>query len=266
MQRMINSIELARQGRISVLEMISKSKASHIGSSLSVIDILATIYAYKINNKRESDNVLLSKGHAAAALYAILGNCDYFPKEKLLTYCEDGSTLGGHVTRFGNAGVEFSTGSLGHAFSFGIGKALAKLSAEPKSKIFVVLSDGECDEGSTWEAALLGSHHNLSNLIVLIDRNGLQSLTTTELTLGLEPLDKKWKSFGWNVVTVDGHDHTELLREISEPMEKNFKPKVLICETVKGKGISFMENRIEWHYKSPSALEFSQALTELEGM
>jgi transketolase len=261
---MINSNEIARLSRISVLEMITKSKASHIGSSMSVIDILATVFAYKINNERVKDNVLLSKGHAAAAMYAILGNCNYFPKDKLLTYCEDGSTLSGHVTHFGNPGVEFSTGSLGHALSFGVGKSIAKLSNDPNSKIFVILSDGECDEGSTWEAALVASHHNLCNLVVLIDRNGLQSLTTTELTLGLEPLDKKWESFGWNVETIDGHDHDELLGAISKPPELNRKPKVIICKTVKGKGISFMENKIEWHYKSPDDSEFAIALTELE--
>ena len=243
--------------------MITASKAAHIGSSLSVIDILSVIYAYKLNNDRKNDVVLLSKGHAAAAMYAVLGNSGFNPKDKLLTYCQDGSSLGGHVTHFGNNGVEFSTGSLGHALSFGVGKAIAKTIDSENSRIFVVLSDGECDEGSTWEAALVAAHNGLSNLTVIIDRNNLQSLKSTEETLKLEPLDKKWESFGWRVEKVDGHNHDNLLMKIQVKDNLTRSPNVIIANTIKGKGVSFMENKIEWHYKSPSPEQREQALKEL---
>ena len=260
---MINSKELAYSSRVSIIEMITASKAAHIGSSLSVIDILSVIYAYKLNNDRNNDIVLLSKGHAAAAMYAVLGNSGFIPKEKLGTYCQDGSSLGGHVTHFGNNGVEFSTGSLGHALSFGVGKAIAKKINSEKSRIFVVLSDGECDEGSTWEAALVAAHKRLSNLTVIIDRNNLQSLKSTEETLTLEPLDKKWESFGWRVEKVNGHDHDDLLRKIQIEDNLTSSPNLIIANTVKGKGVSFMENKIEWHYKSPTTEQKEQALKEL---
>jgi transketolase len=260
---MINSKELAYSSRVSIIEMIAASKAAHIGSSLSVIDILSVIYAYKLNNDRNNDVVLLSKGHAAAAMYAVLGNSGFIPKEKLLTYCQDGSSLGGHVTHFGNNGVEFSTGSLGHALSFGVGKAIAKTINSENSRIFVVLSDGDCDEGSTWEAALVAAHNRLSNLTVIIDRNNLQSLKSTEETLKLEPLDQKWKSFGWRVETVDGHNHDDLLMKIKVEDNLSKTPSLIIANTVKGKGVSFMENKIEWHYKSPSPEQKEEALKEL---
>lgn len=243
--------------------MITASKAAHIASSLSVIDILSVIYAYKLNNDRSNDVVLLSKGHAAAAMYAVLGNSGFIPKEKLSTYCQDGSSLGGHVTHFGNNGVEFSTGSLGHALSFGVGKAIAKNINSETSRIFVILSDGECDEGSTWEAALVAAHNGLSNLTVIIDRNNLQSLKSTEETLALEPLDKKWESFGWRVEKVNGHDHDALLMKIQFENDLSKLPNLIIANTIKGKGVSFMENRVDWHYKSPTSEQKEQALNEL---
>jgi transketolase len=260
---MINSKELANLSRVSVIEMITASKAAHIGSSLSVIDILSVIYAYKLNNDRNKDVVLLSKGHAAAAMYAVLGNSGFIPKENLATYCKDGSSLGGHVTHSGNNGVEFSTGSLGHALSFGVGKSLAKIIDSDNSRVFVVLSDGECDEGSTWEAALVAAHHKLANLTVIIDRNNLQSLKSTEETLKLEPLDKKWEAFGWNVTKIDGHNHDELMGSISSTFNDLSSPNLIIAKTVKGKGVSFMENVIDWHYKSPNLEEKEIALREL---
>lgn len=261
---MLHSEELARLSRIDVIEMITQSRAAHIGSSLSVIDILASIFAFKINHKRENDAILLSKGHAAAAFYAILANCGYFPKDKLSSYCKDGSSLGGHITHFNNNGVEFSTGSLGHALSFGVGKAIARKNNFDDSRIYVVLSDGECDEGSTWEAALVAAHHKLSNLIAIIDRNRLQSLRSTEETLQLEPLDQKWKSFGWKVTNINGHDHVQLSEEINSIKNNSNQPQLIIANTVKGKGISFMENKIEWHYKFPNNIEKEKALNELQ--
>ncbi len=260
----IDSSTLARESRISTLKMITDSKSSHIASAFSVLDILSVLYAYKINNNRLNDTILLSKGHAAAALYSILGNCGIFPKELLSTYCQDGSLLGGHVSHFANYGVEFSTGSLGHALSFGTGKAFVRSKTGDESKVFVVMSDGELNEGSTWEAALFACHHNLSNLIVIIDRNNLQSLKSTEETLRLEPLNKKWESFGWEVSVIDGHDHDKIFNEVNAHRNSLNKPKLVICNTIKGKGVSFMENKIEWHYKYPNKTEYQEALKEID--
>ena len=260
---MLDAKELSKVSRISILEMIYSAKAAHIGSSLSVVDIISAIYAFKLNNNRMNDVVLISKGHAAAAVYAVLGNLNIIPKEKLKTYCQNGSTLGGHVTHSGNTGIEFSTGSLGHALSFGVGKAIAKKINSQDSKVIVVLSDGECDEGSTWEAALLASHNNLSNLIAIVDRNYLQSLKSTEETVKLDPLDKKFESFGWNVSTIDGHNHEEIIKQLNIKIDEETSPKLIIANTIKGKGVSFMENQIKWHYLSPSEEEKNIALSEL---
>ncbi len=259
----LDSEVIARQSRISTLNMITNSKSSHLGSSLSVIDILSVLYTYKLNNSRQTDSILLSKGHASAALYSILGNCGLIPISDLESYCEDGSSLGGHVTHYASPYVEFSTGSLGHALSIGAGKALGRISKHDQSKIYVIMSDGELDEGSTWEAALFASHHRLSNLCVLVDRNGLQSIKSTEATLKLEPIDEKFKAFGWDVSLIDGHCHKQILSEISMEKIVGKKPKVIICNTVKGKGISFMENKIEWHYKYPNMSQYLEALKEL---
>jgi transketolase len=260
---MINAKKLANKSRKSILEMIYSSKASHIGSSLSVVDIIASIYTFKINNQRVNDVILISKGHAAAAVYAVLGNIGVIPEEKLKTYCEDGSSLGGHVTHYDNPGVEFSTGSLGHALSFAVGKSLARIKNNQDSKIFVVLSDGECNEGSIWEAALLAAHNNLSNLIVIIDRNYLQSLKSTEETVKLEPLNKKWEAFGWTVSNIDGHDHEEIIRQLQENDIAQSSPKLIIANTIKGKGVSFMENQVKWHYLSPNNDQLTLAREEL---
>ena len=259
----LDSEVIARQSRILTLNMITKSKSSHLGSSLSVIDMLSVLYTYKLNHSRQNDSILLSKGHAAAALYSILGNCGLIPISDLERYCEDGSLLGGHVTHYVSPYVEFSTGSLGHGLSIGAGKALGRISKHEQSKIYVIMSDGELDEGSTWEAALFASHHKLSNLCVLVDRNGLQSIKSTEETLKLEPIDEKFKAFGWDVSLIDGHCHKEILSEISTEKIGGDKPKAIICNTVKGKGISFMENQIEWHYKYPNRSQYLEALQEL---
>jgi len=207
------------------------------------------------------DLILLSKGHAAAGLYAVLAHSDFFPVDWLDSYCANGAPLGGHVT-FGIPGVEFSTGSLGHALPFGVGQALVSRREGSARRIFVVLSDGECDEGSNWEAALVAAHHGLGNLTVIIDRNGLQSLTTTELTVRLEPLADKWRAFGWKVTEVDGHDHQQLIDSLVLGSEV---PSVVIAHTVKGRGVDFMEGTVSWHYKSPNAKELASAISQLAG-
>lgn len=260
---------IARESRRSVIKMTSAAKAAHTGSSLSLVDILAVLYGEKVpvgaRDEPDRSVVLISKGHAAAGVYAVMAHAGYFDVSMLDDYCLDGGRLGGHVTRGSVPGVEFSTGSLGHALPFGVGKALASKRLKNNARVFVVLSDGELDEGSNWEAILLASHLKLDNLTVLIDRNGLQSLARTEDTVALEPLTDKWESFGWSVNKVNGHDHTLLSRAIDSATEVVGKPSVIVCATVKGFGVSFMENSVLWHYKPPQGLEFEQAMTELGG-
>lgn len=263
------SRQVANQARISVVKMTSNAKAAHTGSSLSLIDILSVLYCEiaVINTGAKlqtQDTVLVSKGHAAAGTYAVMAHAGLIPLEILDTYCKDGSILGGHVTKNEGLPVEFSTGSLGHALPYGVGVALSNKLDNLDCRTFVVLSDGECDEGSNWEAALLSAHLHLSNLVVLIDRNRLQSLGGTEDTVRLEPLDQKWSAFGWNVIRADGHDHHELKSAIESALEQTERPTVVICETVKGYGVSFMENSVVWHYRPPLGEDLSKALSELD--
>ena len=257
--------DLALQARQEILKMTSKAKASHVGSALSVIDILSVIYSGVANigpsnmNKSDRDVVILSKGHAASAIYSILALKGFFSIQWLEQYCGDGAPLGGHVTSKGVPGVELSTGSLGHGLPYGLGIALSRKRSSVPGRVFVVMSDGECDEGTTWESALLANHHELDNLTVVVDRNGIQSLKETELTLRLEPFAQKWKSFGWDVHEIDGHDYQELTRSLIEQS----KPTVVIAKTIKGKGVSFMENSVLWHYRPPNDEELSRALREV---
>jgi len=250
--------------------MCANGKAAHIGSALSVIDILAVLYSGSARirpgnvDDPERDVVIVSKGHAAAGVYATLGNAGFFPLSWLDEYCTDGSPLGGHVTSGQIPGVEWSTGSLGHGLPVGVGMALARQRKELAGRVFVVLSDGECDEGSNWEAALLAAHHALDNLTVLIDRNGIQSLDTTESTVRLEPLGDKWRAFGWWAIDVDGHDHAALAQAIGQSRSVP-GPTVVICRTTKGKGVSFMEGTVLWHYRSPDAQQAAAAINEIEG-
>ena len=208
--------DLAFQARQEILKMTSKAKASHVGSAVSVIDILSVLYSGVANigpsnmNKNDRDIVILSKGHAASAIYSILALKGFFSIQWLEQYCGNGAPLGGHVTSKGVPGVELSTGSLGHGLPYGLGIALSRKRSSVPGRVFVVMSDGECDEGTTWESALLANHHELDNLTVVVDRNGIQSLKETELTLRLEPFAQKWKSFGWDVHEIDGHDYQEL--------------------------------------------------------
>ena len=262
--------ELAKKVRIHTLKMANSGGGSHIGSALSIADILAVLYTEILhldpkNPKLEKrDRFVLSKGHAGAALYATLAETGFFPISKLATHYQDGSDLCGHVSHKGIPGVEVSTGSLGHGLSLATGMALAAKIDQKKHRIFTLLSDGECDEGSTWEAVLFAAHHHLDNLIAIIDYNKIQSLDTVTNTLELEPFADKWRSFGWQVQEVDGHNHQQLQSELSSlPLQSNF-PSVIFCHTVKGKGVSFMENTVLWHYRVPRDEEFAAALQELE--
>jgi len=264
----IKTQELARKVRIHAVKMVNKGGSSHIGSVLSIVDILAVLYGrvmqYRSNEPKwvNRDRFILSKGHAGAGVYAVLAECGFFNIAELDKHYQDGSIFSGHVSHKGVPGVELSTGSLGHGLPVASGMALAAKIDKKSHKIFVVMSDGELDEGSNWEAFMFASHHELNNLTAVIDRNKLQSMKTTEETLSLEPLRDKLIAFGWNVIEVDGHNHDELFSAIDSDTKK---PKVIIANTIKGKGVSFMENEIAWHYRTPSGELFDQAMKDLGG-
>jgi transketolase len=265
----INTSDFAKQIRINVLYMVHKAKASHVGSCFSIADIVAILYGSGLNLRPSApswpdrDRFILSKGHGGAAVYAALALKGFFSLEQLEAYGTDGSEFMAHISHK-IPGVEFSTGSLGHGLPFATGKALAAKKQGANWKVFALLSDGEMNEGSNWEALMFAAHHGLDNLVAIIDYNKLQSLTTIAKTLGLEPLAAKLQAFGCSVREVDGHDHDQLDQALSCTPWKIGKPSVLIAHTTKGKGVSFMENKVEWHYRSPNKEQLAQALAELE--
>ncbi len=248
--------------------MVHRARASHIGSALSIADIVAVLYGriMQVNPADpqwpDRDRFLLSKGHACVAVYAALAERGFMPLEALKSYGLDHSVLMNHISHK-VPGVEFSTGSLGHGLPFGTGKALAARRAAKDWRVFVLLSDGEWGEGSNWEACMFASHHRLDNLVAIIDYNKLQSLTTVAKTLGLEPLAAKLQAFGCSTREIDGHDHEALTDALASTPWEPGKPSVLIAHTTKGKGVSFMENQVEWHYRSPSDQDLAKALAEL---
>ncbi|PSO23649.1 transketolase [Bradyrhizobium sp. MOS002] len=260
--------DFARRIRAHTLRMVHAAKASHIGGCLSMADILAVLYTRILRVDPDDpqlagrDRFVLSKGHATAVLYAALGECGFFPLSELDTYCRDGSIFTGHVSH-AVPGVEVSTGSLGHGLPMAIGMALVARAAGNGSRAFCLLSDGECDEGSNWEGILFAPHHKLDNLCVIVDFNKIQSFGTVAEVLNLDPFAEKWRSFGWHVVEIDGHDVAALERVLSAMPAPSARPTVVIAHTIKGKGVSFMENKLEWHYRSPSDELLAQALAEL---
>lgn len=264
----LNSHDLARRIRIQALQMVHRARAAHIGSALSISDIVAVLYANVMRfdparpDWSERDRFILSKGHACVAIYAALAETGFFPLEDLLRYGQDHSVLMNHISHK-VAGVEFSTGSLGHGLPFGTGKALAAKRLGQSWRTFVLLSDGELGEGSNWEAMMFAAHHGLDNLVLIIDYNKLQSLTTVDNTLRVEPLADKLRAFGWSTREVGGHDHSALKERLTNLPWELGKPTALIAHTTKGKGVSFMENSVDWHYKSPSAEQLARALEEL---
>jgi transketolase len=260
---------LSQRIRGHAVRMVHGARASHIGSGFSMADLLAVLYGGILRVRPTDpawtgrDRLLISKGHAAATVYSALAAAGFFPEEWLQTYCQDGTRLAGHVSHYGVPGVEISSGSLGHGLSVGCGMALAGKTDGADYRVFVLLSDGECDEGSIWEAALFAPHHRLDNLVVLVDYNKIQSFGTVKEVLDLEPFADKWRAFGWSVAEVDGHDHAQLVDVLSSvPLEPS-RPTAILAHTVKGKGVSFMENTLTWHYKSPSDGELHQALEQL---
>lgn len=261
---------LAHRIRRHAVEMTSAGGSSHVGSILSMADIMAVLYGQILrvmpSNPRhpDRDRFILSKGHAGAAVYAALAERGFFPVEELKRHYQNGSIFSGHVSHKGVPGVEFSTGSLGHGLGVAAGMALAARRQGRANRVFVVLSDGECDEGSNWEAILFAAHHKLSNLVVSVDYNKIQSLAPVEETLALEPFADKWRAFGWNVIEVDGHDHDQLLAAYRSVDGHVAVPTVVICHTTKGKGVSFMHDQVLWHYRTPKGDELAAALAELE--
>jgi transketolase len=259
---------LARDIRLADLRMISRAGIGHIGGDFSVADILATLYGavLSVDPRRplwpERDRLILSKGHCAGALYSVLALCGYFPPAELDTFAQPLSPLNGHPNRKKVPGVETNTGPLGHGFPVAVGCALAaQLQGSPR-RTFAVLGDGEMQEGSNWEAAMTASHYRLTGLTAVVDRNRLQQGARTEETKQLEPFADKWTSFGWEVRDIDGHDYGELLNALTTPPGTE-KPVCVIANTVKGKGVSFMEDRVEWHHKVPTAEQVAAAEKEL---
>lgn len=260
---------LAIKIRIYSLQMVTKARASHIASALSIADLVAVLYSghlkvFPENPFEESrDRFILSKGHACVAIYAALALRGFFPTTKLETYGQDHSDLMNHISHK-VPGVEFSTGSLGHGLPFGVGKAFSAKRNNSSWRVCVLLSDGEMDEGSNWEALMFAAHHRLDNLFCIIDYNKLQSLTTIEKTIGLEPLVDKLKSFGWEVQEIDGHNHSQIKSALDRIPKQSGKPTMIVAHTVKGKGVSFMENSVVWHYKSPDKNDLKLAISEVE--
>lgn len=265
----MNSIELARKIRITSVEMVHRAHASHIGGALSMADILAVLYADVLNddpknpNYEDRDRCLLSKGHACVSFYAALAHSGYYPLEDLQSYGTNGSMFLCH-TSHNIPGVEISAGSLGHGFPIACGIALGAKLQRKKFKTYVICGDGEMDEGSNWEAFLFAAHHKLDNLCVIIDYNKIQSLGDTNDVMQLEPLQSKLESFNWNVLAVDGHNHEELKKAFANFNGEHSKPTVIIANTIKGAGVSYMENNLAWHYKSPNDEQFETALKELQ--
>lgn len=260
---------LAARIRRHALEMTSRGGSSHIGSVLSMADILAVLYGEFLDVRPADpawpgrDRFILSKGHAGAGVYAALAETGFFPVERLDAHYQDGSQLSGHVSHKGIPGVEFSTGSLGHGLPVGTGMALAAKLDAATHRVVVVLSDGECDEGSNWEAILFAAHHKLDNLIVIVDYNKIQSLAPVAETLALEPFADKWRAFGWSVEEVDGHDHSALLGALRRIPANIGRPSCVLAHTVKGKGVSFMEHSVLWHYRTARDKELDAARAEL---
>jgi len=261
-----NYKKIAKEIRRKVLDMVYKAQTSHIGSNLSCIDILAVLY---FGIMKPEDKFILSKGWAAASVYAVLAKKGYFPQKDLEGYCKI-DKKGKPVTPFIGLishkvkGVTCSTGSMGHGLPIGVGIALAKKLNNKEGRIFVLMSDGEMDCGTTWESALFASHHGLDNLIALVDYNKWQAFGRTNEVLNLEPFKEKWISFGWAVKEIDGHNFTEVERVLRKIPFKKTKPSLIIAHTIKGKGISFMEDRNEWHYWSIKKEDYEKAITEFE--
>lgn len=267
-QQVAGAVAIGVQIRRDALKMTHAAGTSHVASALSCADILDVLYASVMRHRPleptwpDRDRFIMGKGHAAVALYSCLASTGYFPEDLLESFGDDGSVLAGHVTAGVLPGVEVSSGSLGHGLPQAVGMAQALKMRNSGSRVFCLLSDGDCQEGSTWEAVLLAPQWSLDHLHAIIDANGQQGLGRVEDIASLEPFADKWVAFGWDVETVDGHDQAALQRALSRHTEH--RPQVTIARTTKGKGVPEMEDRLEWHYRSPSSDQLRRALEGLE--
>jgi transketolase len=261
--------KMAKQLRRHVINMIAAAGSGHPGGSLSAADIVTALYFNVLRHDPKNiqwpdrDRFVLSKGHAAPILYAALAECGYFPVEELATLRKPGSRLQGHTDRTLTPGVEMSAGSLGQGLSFGIGIALAGKLDKRDYHVYVLLGDGECEEGQVWEAAMFAPHFQMDNLTAVVDQNGIQLDGRCCDIMGVEPLADKWRAFNWHTIEIDGHDMSQVLPALKEAGNIKGKPTVIIAQTVKGKGVSFMENNVDFHGKAPNAQEAEMALKEL---
>jgi transketolase len=261
--------KMAKQLRRHVITMIATAGSGHPGGSLSAADIVTALYFKVMRHDPKNpqwpdrDRFVLSKGHVAPVLYAALAECGYFPVEELSTLRKLGSRLQGHTDRTLTPGVEMSAGSLGQGLSFGIGIALAGRLDKRDYHVYVLLGDGECEEGQIWEAAMSAPHFQIDNLTAIVDNNGLQLDGRCCEIMELQPLADKWRAFNWHVIEIDGHDMSQILPALKEARETKGKPTVIIAHTVKGKGVSFMENNVDFHGKAPTPQEVEIALKEL---
>ena len=264
------SLCLANKIRLDAVHMAHMSHASHIGSVMSIADIVAVLYSgiaridsTDVRNPLR-DRVILSKGHAGMAIYSALAESGFFPVSELNTYYSNGSRLSGHVSHKGVPGVEFSTGSLGHGVCVACGMALAGKINNAQYKVYAIIGDGENEEGSVWEMALFAAHNKLENLIVIVDHNKMQAMGFCKDQIGFDNIEEKWRSFGWNAINVvDGNNHFQLIEAFLRPSVG--KPTVIIANTTKGKGVSYMENNLLWHYRDPQGEFYTRAINELGG-
>ena len=264
--------ERARTIRVATVRMAHEGKTPHVGSALSEVDLLVALYfhALRIDPARgktgpEDDRFILSKGHGCISYYATLAERGYFDRKILSSYARNGSPLAEHPSPKGTPGVEVATGSLGHGLSIGVGTALARKLDGRAGRVFVMLSDGECNEGSVWEAAMFAAGQKLDRLVVLVDYNKLQAMGRSDEVTGLAPLADKFRAFGFATREIDGHDMDQIVATLDAlPFETN-RPSAIVAHTVKGKGVSFMENDLEWHYRPPNAQDLERAEREIRG-
>jgi transketolase len=265
-------MQIARQIRIDIIKMLNKAKSGHTGGSLSAVDILASLYFNEMNidpkdpDKSDRDRFVLSKGHAAPALYTTLAFAGYFKKEELDTLRKTGSILQGHPDMNLVPGVEMSTGSLGQGLSAANGMAMALKLNESPARVYVMMGDGELQEGQIWEAAMTAHHYKLDNLCAFVDSNGLQIDGEVEKIMGIEPLADKWRAFGWHVIKIDGHDVNEILGALDEARRTKEKPTVIVAKTIKGKGFSFCEGKVGYHGIPPSDKDLEEGLKEINAL
>jgi len=262
--------DLAKRIRRHIISMIGKAGSGHPGGSLSAVEILTSLYFAVLRHNpsdpqwSDRDRFILSKGHAAPLLYAVLAECGYFPVDELLSLRQLDSRLQGHTDRTLTPGVEMSAGSLGQGLSFAIGVALAGRLNLKDYRVYVLLGDGECNEGQVWEAAMAAAHFKLDNLVAIVDNNGQQIDGWNREVMNIEPFGEKWQAFGWHILEVNGHDITQLIQAYRQARQVKGKATVIIAHTIKGKGVSFMENNPDFHGKAPNAEQVEIALKELE--